>query len=92
LHQSHIGDLDFSMTAPSLSDWSAHSVGTEEPLKARSPSGPPISTASRRPAKLPRAGWRRAREEALAAIQEAITIRREPASRWPDAYQRELEQ
>jgi Tetratricopeptide repeat len=26
------------------------------------------------------------REEALAAIQEAVTIRRELAARWPDAY------
>ena len=32
------------------------------------------------------------REEALAAIQEAVTIRRELAARWPDAYQHELEQ
>lgn len=32
------------------------------------------------------------REEALAAIQEAITIHRELAARWPDAYQRDLEQ
>jgi hypothetical protein len=31
------------------------------------------------------------REEALAAIQEAVTIRRELAARWPDAYQQELE-
>ncbi len=30
------------------------------------------------------------REEALAAIQEAVTIRRELATRWPDAYQHEL--
>jgi len=32
------------------------------------------------------------REEALAAIQEAVTIRRELAARWPDAYQHGLEQ
>jgi hypothetical protein len=32
------------------------------------------------------------REEALAAIQEAVTIRRELAARWPDAYQHKLEQ
>ena len=32
------------------------------------------------------------REEALDAIQEAVTIRRELASRWPDAYRQELEQ
>jgi Tetratricopeptide repeat len=32
------------------------------------------------------------REEALAAIQEAVTIRRELATRWPDAYQHDLEQ
>ena len=32
------------------------------------------------------------REEALAASQEAVTIRRELAARWPDTYQRELEQ
>ena len=32
------------------------------------------------------------REEALAAIQEAVTIRRELAARWPDAYHHELEQ
>ncbi len=31
------------------------------------------------------------REEALAAIQEAVTIRRELAARWPDVYHRELE-
>ena len=32
------------------------------------------------------------REEALAAIQEAVTIRRELAASWPDAYHHELEQ
>jgi hypothetical protein len=33
------------------------------------------------------------REDALAAIQEAVTIHREPAARWPDdAYHYELEQ
>ena len=32
------------------------------------------------------------REDALAAIQEAVTIRRELAARWPEAYQHELEQ
>ena len=32
------------------------------------------------------------RDEALDAIQEAVTIRRELASRWPDAYRQELEQ
>ena len=32
------------------------------------------------------------REDALAAIQEAVTIRRELAARWPDAYPQELEQ
>jgi hypothetical protein len=32
------------------------------------------------------------REEALAAIPEAVTIRRELAARWPDAYHHELEQ
>jgi hypothetical protein len=32
------------------------------------------------------------REEALATIQEAITIRRELAARWPDVYHHELEQ
>ena len=31
------------------------------------------------------------REEALAAIQEAVTIRRELAARWSDAHQHELE-
>ena len=31
------------------------------------------------------------REEALAAIQGAVTIRRELAARWPDAYGQELE-
>jgi hypothetical protein len=34
-------------------------------------------------------GWR---EDALAAIREAVTIRRELAARWPDAYRHELEQ
>ena len=32
------------------------------------------------------------REDALAAGQEAVTIRRELAARWPDAYRHELEQ
>jgi hypothetical protein len=32
------------------------------------------------------------REEALAAIEEAVTVRRELAARWPDVYQQELEQ
>jgi hypothetical protein len=32
------------------------------------------------------------REEALAAIQEAVTIRRELAARWPDAHRHELEE
>ncbi|HTQ92845.1 MAG TPA: tetratricopeptide repeat protein [Streptosporangiaceae bacterium] len=32
------------------------------------------------------------REDALAAIQEAVAIRRELAARWPDAYRHELEQ
>jgi Tetratricopeptide repeat len=32
------------------------------------------------------------REDALAAIEEAVTIRRELAARWPDTYQQELEQ
>jgi hypothetical protein len=32
------------------------------------------------------------REDALAAIEEATSIRRELAARWPDAYQHELEQ
>jgi hypothetical protein len=32
------------------------------------------------------------REDALAAIEEAVTIRRELAARWPDAYHHELEQ
>jgi hypothetical protein len=32
------------------------------------------------------------REDALAAIQEAVTVRRELAARWPDAYQQELVQ
>jgi hypothetical protein len=32
------------------------------------------------------------REDALAAIREAVTIRRELAARWPDAYRQELEQ
>jgi hypothetical protein len=31
------------------------------------------------------------REEALAAIREAVTIRRKLAARWPDAYQHDLE-
>ena len=31
------------------------------------------------------------REEGLAAIQEAVTIRRELAARWPNVYQHELE-
>ena len=35
---------------------------------------------------------RRKREEARAAIQEAVTARRDLAARWPDAYQQELEQ
>ena len=30
-------------------------------------------------------------EDALAAIQEAVTIRRELAARWPDVYHQELE-
>ena len=34
----------------------------------------------------------RRREEALAAIEEAVTVRRELAARWPDVYQQELEQ
>jgi Tetratricopeptide repeat len=32
------------------------------------------------------------REDALATIEEAVTIHRELATRWPGAYQRELEQ
>ena len=32
------------------------------------------------------------REDALAAIQEAVIIRRELAARWPAAYRQELEQ
>jgi hypothetical protein len=32
------------------------------------------------------------REEALAAIEEAVTVRRELAARWPDAYEQELMQ
>ena len=32
------------------------------------------------------------REEALAAIQEAVGIYRELAASWPDAYHHELEQ
>ena len=32
------------------------------------------------------------REDALAAIREAVTIHRELAARWPDAYHQELEQ
>src|SRR5690242_3956339 len=32
------------------------------------------------------------REEALAAIEEAVTVRRELAARWPDAYEQELKQ
>ena len=32
------------------------------------------------------------REDALAAIEEAVGIRRELAARWPDAYQEQLEQ
>ena len=31
-------------------------------------------------------------EDALAAIEEAVTIRRELAARWPDAHHHELEQ
>ena len=31
-------------------------------------------------------------EEALAAIQEAVAIRRELAARWPDAYRHKLEE
>ena len=31
-------------------------------------------------------------EDALAAIEEAVTIRRELAARWPDAHRHELEQ
>jgi len=31
-------------------------------------------------------------EEALAASQEAVTIRRELAASWPDAYHHDLEQ
>ena len=31
-------------------------------------------------------------KKALAASQEAVTIRRELAARWPDAYRHELEQ
>ena len=31
------------------------------------------------------------REQALAAIEKAVTIGRELAARWPDAYQQELE-
>ena len=31
------------------------------------------------------------REEALAAIEEAVTIRRELATRWPNAYYHQLE-
>jgi hypothetical protein len=31
-------------------------------------------------------------EDGLAAIKEAVTIRRELAARWPEAYRRELEQ
>jgi hypothetical protein len=37
------------------------------------------------------AGLRRP-EDALAASQEAVTIRRELAARWPDAYRYQLEQ
>ena len=32
------------------------------------------------------------REDALAPIEEAVTIRRELAARWPDAYYHQLEQ
>lgn len=32
------------------------------------------------------------RADALARVQEAITIRRELAAGWPDAYHQELEQ
>jgi len=32
------------------------------------------------------------REDALTAIEEAVTIRRELAAKWPDAHHHELEQ
>ena len=62
----------------------AHRQRREEPISRSK--GTAANTLSNGLAGLGR--W----EEALAASQEAVTIRRELAARWPDAYQQELEQ
>jgi len=83
-HSVRLAALAAILTSQQVTQYRAGMAGREPDAASRLAGS--LNNLSVRLAELGR------REEALAAIEEAVTVRRELAARWPDVYQQELEQ